>query len=471
MKKDTATVSAQSKPEAEVEIAPIVGRKKKQKKEKTVSSNATPVGSRPQTPVQQALPPPLPALLTKDTKQPAKEESSTYRSTAHETTTLLEEEPARGNKAGDSKGKGKEVANSDDSSPTTSKPVSSNFESQPGPGATWVDLQEAGFFADGLDNLAFAGPLVGLNDRYKHDPSIPNNAAAKDMNKDVAAPIPTKSIVTEDDQATLLSGKPVRKVVDGVRILLTPNGDCVRHLTEEEEDRFLELQSQVAQSAAQPSAFVSPRHEPAGGFSLIKGRAVPNGPPGYFPRAPSAYPSDPVGKIQREEAIYYINQYVLPRLNLSTINLEFPGPWKTPLPDGKVNMSSLNTYAPWIYRGCPNGHPDDTAAPELNYPSPAGVGLGNPQGLASVLEITANGVLGPGADATAASVGSGTSAGKAGGAMVPSPFSSVPLMSLEDAEQGLAVARKETEKLEKSLNQLIKRNRRLLMINPGGGSH
>jgi len=36
-------------------------------------------------------------------------------------------------------------------------------------------------------------------------------------------------------------------------------------------------------------------------------------------------------------------------------------------------------------------------------------------------------------------------------------------MSLEDAEQALSAARKETEKLEKSLNQLMRKNRRLLV--------
>ena len=48
------------------------------------------------------------------------------------------------------------------------------------------------------------------------------------------------------------------------------------------------------------------------------------------------------------------------------------------------------------------------------------------------------------------------------------PFGSVPLMSLEDAEQALSAARKETEKLEKTLNQTIKKNRRLLLAMAGG---
>jgi CCR4-NOT transcription complex subunit 4 len=39
----------------------------------------------------------------------------------------------------------------------------------------------------------------------------------------------------------------------------------------------------------------------------------------------------------------------------------------------------------------------------------------------------------------------------------------MPLMSVEDAEGALAAARRETEKLEKGLNQVIKRNRRLIL--------
>lgn len=515
LKKDAAVITVQPKQEAEVELGPILGRKKKQKKEMTGSSTATPVESRSGTPVPDA-PQPSPvkeskptkelkptkevksakegkptkaskptkeAKSTKDTKpakdaksakdaKPVREESSTYRSTAHETTTLTEEKPPQRKKAADIKGKAREAVSSEQSLPdSTMTATAPATQPLPSPASTLLDLQSAGVLPKVVDNLAFAKPVPGLNDRHRHDP--PPSISATD----IATPIPTKSIVTEEDQAALLAGKPVRKVIDGVRILLTPNGDCVRNLSEEEEDTFLELQARVAEAAASPAAFVSSRHEPAGGFSLIKGRAVPNGPPGYFPQAPGAYPSDPVSKIQREEAIYYINQYVLPRLNLGTINLEFPGSWKSTFPDGKVNVAAtvanLNSFAPWIYRSGPGA--DDTAPPELSYPAPIG-GLSNTSthpGLASVLEITASGVLGPSPDAVSAppSHSNAGVAGKSGPTMAPSPFGSVPLMSLEDAEQGLAAARKETEKLEKSLNQLIKRNRRLFTISSGGGSH
>ena len=46
--------------------------------------------------------------------------------------------------------------------------------------------------------------------------------------------------------------------------------------------------------------------------------------------------------------------------------------------------------------------------------------------------------------------------------MVPLPFANVTLMSVEDAEQAMAVQRKEAENLEKRLMRLMKQNRRLL---------
>jgi CCR4-NOT transcription complex subunit 4 len=300
-------------------------------------------------------------------------------------------------------------------------------------------------------------------------------------------------MVTEDDQASLLAGKPVRKVVDGARILLTPNGDCIRNLSADEEDRFLELQQLVAEATATPAAFVSSRHEAGGGFSLIKGRAVPNGPPSYFPPSPGAYPSDPVNKIQREEAIYYINQYVLPRLNLNARDMSLPkamSTWTTdPRGTAAQAAANLNSVAPWLYGGIsPSPHDLDAGAapPELNYPGPVGAFADHhPHSLphAPYLDMVPAPIHSHQADASDdGTVASGSKQQQPPAAAInfssPGPFgSNVPLMSLEDAEQALSAARKETDKLEKSLNQLLRRNRRLLMAVPSiggigaGGGH
>jgi CCR4-NOT transcription complex subunit 4 len=448
VKKDVGVIVATPKIEPE-EIGPIMGRKKKQKKEKaTPSSSATPTVSRPETPVTEKKDPiPAPPQETKD-------DSSTYRSVAYETMSLTEDTPPVRGKAADLKGKAKDNEVSS---------AALSLQTQISPATVFRQLIEDNYYPEGVEALNFIKPVASSNDKHRHDQGSASQAARDLLDKNLIEP-QAKSIVQEEDQAILLEGRPVRKLVDGLRVMLTPYGDCVRNLSPDEEERYLELQERVAEEASSPAVFVASRHEPSPGFSLIKGRAVPNGPPGYFPQAPGAFPQDPVNKIQREEAIYYINQYVLPRLNLGTTG--FPGPWKNALQDGKVNLNAAtanfnSTIAPYI----------DTAAPELSYPvpSPGGSSVGladtlpghqnnsHSQNLASVLVNS----LGPwpepahGGPSGAKFTGSTTSGG---------PFGSVPLMSQEDAEQALAAARKETDKLEKQLNQKIKKNRQFLNI-------
>ncbi|KAH8903068.1 hypothetical protein BR93DRAFT_885836, partial [Coniochaeta sp. PMI_546] len=479
VKKDAEAIVT-PKPEPEVEIAPIVGRKKKQKKEKTnntTSSNGTPSESRPETPVVKE-PPSAQVKEAKEAKETkdVKDDSSAYRSTAHETMSLTEDKPPV---RVDAKGKGKDAGDSGNAGDANS---GSRLPAElPTPSSTFQKLIEEGAFPGGIEKLSIVKPITGINDKHRHDQPSTSLLAKDLLEKDLLEP-QTKSIVNEEDQASLLEGKAVRKLVDGLRVMLTPYGDCVRNLTPEEEDRFLELQERVAEAAASPAAFVSSRHEPAGGFSLIKGRAVPNGPPGYFPQAPGAYPQDPVNKIQREEAIYYINQYVLPRINLGTTG--FPGSWKSAFPDGKVNLNAAamtdkiaanlhsaasefnSTMAPYM----------DTAAPELSYPAPSSADLASQhhhsQNIASVLVNHLGGGTWPGDQGPSSASSSAVSKFASGPTNTGGPFGSVPLMSLEDAEQALAAARKETEKLEKTLNQTIKKNRRLLALGgqgSGGG--
>ncbi|KAK4101571.1 hypothetical protein N658DRAFT_425008 [Parathielavia hyrcaniae] len=471
LKKESATIAAQPvKVETAAEIGPIVGRKKKQKKEKEKpgSSNATPTVSRPETPLATHASPVKETKEAAEVKE-AKEESSAYRSTANETTTLTDE-PLHKGRYSDLKNKAGEMhdRDADASTPRT----------LPTPASVLHDLQVAGLMPDNLESLPFFKPFTIQLDKSRSDT---NNAVARDQTKNSVAP--TKSIVTEDDQAALLAGRPVRKIMDGTRILLTPNGDCIRNLSPEEEDRFLELQQVVAEATANPAAFVSSRHEAGSGFSLIKGRAVPNGPPSYFPPATGAYPSDPVNKIQREEAIYYINQYVLPRLKLNSRDMSLPKAMSNWTTDPRASAAqaaaaNLTSVAPWLYGGglgSPSGssssylpplsHDDvldvGAAPPELSYPGPVGSFVDDlhhhagPHG-----QQHQDNTPQPSPTAMA------TTTASAGGGInftSPGPFGNVPLLSLEDAEQALSAARKETEKLEKSLNQLMRKNRRLLV--------
>ncbi|KXJ96823.1 hypothetical protein Micbo1qcDRAFT_155487, partial [Microdochium bolleyi] len=102
-----------------------------------------------------------------------------------------------------------------------------------------------------------------------------------------------KSIITKEDEERLNAFQPVRKTVNNQPVLLTPNGDCLLNLTQQEADRFLELQDRLRADSALPTAFAAPRYAPASGFSLVKNRAVPNGTPSFFPAGPDNYPSDP----------------------------------------------------------------------------------------------------------------------------------------------------------------------------------
>lgn len=483
LKKESAVIAAQPvKAEPEVEIGPIVGRKKKQKKEKpaaAASKMATPAVSRPSTPLAASASSSKDGKDIKETKEiaePVKEavqESSTYRSTANETTSLTDE-PVHGRYPDSSKGKMTE--DSKPSDPSTPRVL-------PTPAAILQNLQKRGQAPQSVEKLPLFKPTNVVAEGW-----FPNNIRPRELAPNLKSTmIPTKNIVTEEDQTILLTGKPVRKIVDGVPILITPNGDCLRHLTEEEQDRFLELQGSLAQEANSPAAFVCSRHDNGiGGFSLVKGRAVPNGPPSYLLNAPGAYPSDPVNKIQREEAIYYINQYVLPRLNLSSRDISFPKAMSDWSVARNIPGSWLNNTASGGGGGGPTAARDEqhVAEPELIYSGPitpnlenvyrapsAGGGGGGVGALASYLEG-----LPAAAAAAAAAAGDGSNhpgAGeKTGGSVNPGGHhvggvGSVPLMSLEEAEQTLAVAKKEAEKLDKALVALVKKNKRLLTASLG----
>lgn len=473
LKKESAEIASQPVKETDAEIGPIVGRKKKQKKEKEkmTKTTPTPAASRPGSPPPTVTAPePIKEVKevkeTKEAKEAkevteAKEETSAYRSTAHETTSLTEvTAPAR-------KADGK--AKASDQYP--------NPQSVPTPAAVLHDLQKAGLLPANIDDLAFFKPTSWQADNVHHHASAAtDDNAAKNVS-------PSKSIVSDEDQVELLSGNAVRKIMDGVRILLTPNGDCIRHLTEEEENRFLELQKSIAEMAGNPAAFVSARHEAGVGFSLIKGRAVPNGPPSYFPPAPGAFPSDPVNKIQREEAIYYINQYVLPRLNLNSRDMNLPramAGWSIdsqgkPHPSGAAGAAgaaAAASLAPWMYGANGMGGPSDTAAPELSFPGPSGSfdGMGDHPALAPYLDLpggASQNIHLPPPEEIAAAMPSVAAHG--GARAAASAFGNVPLMSMEDAEQALALARKETDKIDKTLQALMRKNKRLLTMNSSGG--
>ncbi|KAL3590609.1 transcriptional repressor general negative regulator of transcription subunit 4 [Fusarium poae] len=419
LKQETKMIAEAPKVEAEVQ-APIIGRKKKQKKEKPTKA--------PQSdPATSAAP------------ETAKADASTAESFQPEPTKEPEQEPEEKpsksktaqKKAAKSKGKAKEVDSESTPQPPSpaqeATPETQETTEKPGPNPTSVfaEIKNA-LWASSVDKLQLFKPIASGSSRT--DYNAHNNANKAEHCKDCSCKC---GEIQDDDLAALRAGKPVRKQfhVDGSRMLITPNGDCVRGLHPEEEDAFLELQAAIADTAENPGSFIAPRHQPGtGAFSLIKGRAVPNGRPNIFPTSAQLQSQDPIGKLQREDALSYINQYVLPRLNLGATNMGFP---KGASPTKDAAAASLNSLAPYFYG------PD----------AAAGVGIYSPPDGARAMQDFSSAGMSP------------EERGKNFGMSV----GGMPLMSVKDAEGALATARRETEKLEKGLNQVIRRNRRLVL--------
>jgi CCR4-NOT transcription complex subunit 4 len=408
-----------TKAEPEVEIAPIMGRKKKQKKDRvlnTTTGDSTPTASRPQspTPMESAAEETKPSadIPQQPVEVPAKQ---SYNEVEAETVA-----PAMV----DGKGKGKaKTQRSASPEPISTAEIEEETTDKPIPTAVSVfqELVTSGVLGD-VHTLSF---LRNPTSNYRHQETAIDMQSANQ-----------KLTITPEDREALLKGRPVHKVKEGPhRIMLTPNGDCVRNLTPEEEQRYLKLQARLAQANG-PTAFYSAKHHASNGFTLIGGRAVPNGPPSFFPTLNSTNtPMDPVSKIQRDEALSYINQYVLPSLSTNS-QLE-----------KALNANALDTE---ILRSADASAWAWGADPAAPHPSNGDGTYANREGiLATGLEsMTAHFAIG-------------------GDINRGQPLGNVSLLSLSDSETALQVARKETEGFEKKLHALIKKNRRLLL---GSGS-
>ncbi|PTB64514.1 hypothetical protein BBK36DRAFT_1122902 [Trichoderma citrinoviride] len=421
LKQETKIIAEAPKTDT-AEHAPVIGRKKKQKKEKppreanASSSAATPT----ETPKAEA------ATLSKgEGKQVAVEHDGALKteSTTHSPNEKLD---ARKNST---KGASEPLA-SPSPSPTPPLPKASESadkspeRSQSSPASVFAAIKDS-LCTAAPEKLQLLKPVSSNSSRPEHNPLNPSGKR-EDCNQSSCR----CGEMQDADLAALRAGKPVRKQfhTDGSRMLITPHGDCIRGLTPEEEDTFLALQTAIAATAENPAAFVAPRHQPSSGaFSLIKGRAVPNGRPNIFPSTTQPQTQDPIGKLQREDALSYINQYVLPRLSLGATSMGFPkGASST------RDSASLNSLAPYFYG------PD----------AAAGVGIySSPESARAIQDFAAPGM-------SLDEIGKGAAASSIG---------NMPLMSVEDAEAALTAAKKETEKLEKGLNLVIKRNRRLLL--------
>lgn len=448
--KEAAAQIAESKPvEQEVEIAPILGRKKKQKKEKRANA-----ASRPETPSIAETP--------VDTSAPQK---GAFTPPAD-----MSEKPNKGIKNTAAAAELPKVADQKSravkSPPRSPVAVDTSIRLNESTKTTVLTPDYVGHTPDLKQEQRTdedVGDIPNLRDVFRllvESGSLPDAEAVsffkaiQGYRSDFIGNMPTtlpptlKAIVTKEDEDKLNAFQPVRKIVNEHTVLLTPNGDCLLNLTESEAELFLELQDRLRADSLRPTAFAAPRHSPSTGFSLMKNRAVPNGTPSYFPAGPDNYPSDPVGKMHREEAISCINQHVLPSLNLSGYKNAGSGA------NAGRNLN-LQQLAPWIYpptdgAGDPGKMMFSGRAGDEFGQAAAAVGNGGLPFNVPPFDSYNDGSIG--------GSGSGTA-----GEQQPSPsIGSRPLMSVEDAEAALTQAKKQHDALDKKLRQLQTKNRRLV---------
>ncbi|CAK7272434.1 transcriptional repressor proteinral negative regulator of transcription subunit 4 [Sporothrix epigloea] len=318
-------------------------------------------------------------------------------------------------------------------------------------------MASLGLIGKNVDDISLLKPFTKL--------SSPRDISRKHpIQGDVL--LPPDVLFRKDDLSDIAAGKAVHKNVDDVRILATPNGDCLRNLSEAEEERFMTLQSVVGKSLASPLSYMHPRYEETGGFSLVSKRAIPCGMPSYYPVKCLAPPGtagqiifDPLSKIQREEAVYWINQYVLPRLNL--LPQSEAASWQSMLVDTGVPQAiGTTTLAPWIYH-----------TPDVRYGIPASGAVSSRVPADSVAATNhANGPAAHGESTVSAPLPYptrytsryGPVNGRDGIDLRKDLDCSVHAMSVEDAERSLIEARREVKVFERALVQLVKINEMLL---------
>ncbi|CAD6502472.1 BgTH12-05064 [Blumeria graminis f. sp. triticale] len=411
--KERAEIEAAVVVEPEVEIPPIMGRKKKQKKERlhstngglnfTISRPITPGTAENKSQVEKSIP-----KIEEQLEPPTKNLDTEVDSlkVANKLAIIKSQ----------TKVKPQNVVKTD---PTLTSLEVEKEEADKPLLTPAIILQE--FVASGvIKDLSELYLLKNITSSYKH---------LDMLDKIDKVEISPKLVITPEDHDTLLAGKPVHKNAEGgFRIMLTPNGDCVRNLTEEEEIRYLYYQDQLAKDAG-PTAFFSAKHAGQNGFTMIGGRAVPSGPPSFFPVLKKANSClDPVSKIQRDEALNYINQYVLPTLSSCA-------QYEKTLYTNEVQGEMMRTDS--VDSTLKTWGPDQASTLSATNDFYMSHSL-NSEGV--IENITTHFAIGE-----MRRQGNGS------------------LLSLTDAEPAMQLARKEVEGLEKKLNALIKKNRRILL--------
>ncbi|KAI9783636.1 MAG: transcriptional repressor general negative regulator of transcription subunit 4 [Peltula sp. TS41687] len=441
----------------EKEIAPIIGRKKKKMKQKgTTAEDSTPSVSRPPSPG-------LEADIPKDMQAIATTEASSDSQNVKET---KEEEPMPAAKEGYGASAALEKAAHEGGEESTPKSTELSATSVINHliASEEIHPSETALFkamttnpTPRPENLSLAGGILEVN---------------------------RKIIITETDQAKLASGLPVTKVTERndnsnsslSRATISPGGYLLRGLSPDSEQRFLRLEQSISEPHP-PMAFTHTRHHGLeSGFYMVGGR-VNQGRAGPVPIQTTSdtltnptQSSAAMARVRVQEALNYINQFVLPAL---------------PTHGGKLD-SAANGNNPFTLNPGSSSNLDRTGRGAGNNNSPADTGRApdpstytahiSPVTSTTTSSTTASGSVDVshvvhGMVAGLAPAGSsgvrGAAAAAAAAASRGGTLSSVPLLSADECEAIYSQSKKEAEGLEKKLNGLIKKNRKLVFGSSG----
>ncbi|KAF2804599.1 uncharacterized protein BDZ99DRAFT_491083 [Mytilinidion resinicola] len=433
--------------------APIIGRKKKAKKPVTSSNatSATPAMSQPASPKP-----------TKHTKADDSHDLAEAPSSATAPSAEARKSPA--------------TSPPDVQSPVEEASHSMKGRGEPTAASILADLQRTGDLL--ASTLEFFKPLSAS---LAHTRNASPITSPIDPNAHPSPP-DLKIHFSEADLDALAKKMPVRLGgEDGKpssRTLITPQGKFLWGLSKELEERVLELEQRVEEVkgiARWHDTRKASRRQNGDGpdrnaYGDIHNGVLPaiatalkeagaklgkQSQSGASPAANAKLPPKPA--MSFDEALGYLNQWVLPhdspadRLRSEQDSVGGPAPMPP----------SLAAAAKIVAAG--SGDVNTIPIPDLeNLGVFAAEVLGGyvVQGLESLVGAGAMGVPSYGASAYG-KVGSAGHAGAAG-------LSQGAVLSVEEAEQAMLQSRKEAEQLEKKLNALVKRNKRMLAGTTGG---
>ena len=248
-----------------------------------------------------------------------------------------------------------------------------------------------------ISALEFFKPASGLN--YRHA-----LAQADLHNRDRKIQLSDEDITRLNNHETVrLNGNDER---NSSRALISPSGACLRGLSKEQEDKFLDLESRIAND-----------------------------------KPPTKYFSNKISTLEHAFPV------ILP-----TSETAVPPPTATQL---KATDEVLAYNDQFVLQPALQGHPSDRRLQNDASSAVMGLKVHKPG------EISLASLGGAESNLLSTSMMPSPSTAKHAISSSSSTLGAAPLLTVDEAEAAVSRSRKETEALEKKLNALIKKNRRL----------